>query len=523
MLCLSRERLIALAAVFVGSLYSLAQTISPARLQWDVTLGGPYTDRARCIRQTPDGGYIVACDLFSEITISNYHDWDAWLLRLDGRGKVIWKKNFGGTSNELFWVVQPTIDGGWIVGGQSYSPASENKMSPAYGQGDYWLVRLDKSGNKLWDKSFGGDRRDYITGIQETSDGGFMVVGTSESNTNGNKTVPLFATYNPRLADIWLLRLHANGEIIWQRAYGGDSFDRSASIERTASGNYVICGESESAPSGIKTSLNYGLSDVWVVCINADGDVLWERSFGGNYHDQGIHAVQTSDGGFLVGATTSSATSGNKSSSHFGSSDLWVIKLDAAGTKVWERSFGGNAYDSLCGVLQTSEGNLIVGGWAEGLSEGGNKIAPRRSFMGDVWLIRLDNDGNRLWEETYSALEGAVAYWIVPTSDGGVALAGSAGKAQHPDSWDVCVFKIGPDSLTAPELRLLSQSASDVTSNVRRLQLAGRVGKSYVTEWTHDLHTWTPFSTNALSSGVSEIIDQAPNSIIRYYRARLAE
>jgi len=209
---------------------------------------------------------------------------------------------FGGVSNEWFKTIIETSDGGWVAAGATFSPASGNKTSPAYGDMDYWVVRLDRDGNKLWDQTFGGSAYDQLWGVCETSDGGFLACGNSVSGTNGNKSAPPLYPYGGNVySDVWLIRMDASGEILWQRTYGGQGHDWAYPIQRLASGGFAVAGAflGGSLPD---VRPQYGETDAWILCLDAQGNKLWEQVFGGDTMDYAVHISQTADGGFVVGA-----------------------------------------------------------------------------------------------------------------------------------------------------------------------------------------------------------------------------
>jgi hypothetical protein len=494
---------------------ALSQTIAPSRIQWRTSLGSPYMDRATSICESRNGGYLFAPRHWYSSS-NSFGNVDAWLFRLDQKGSLIWSNSFGGTSNDWFQDMVETSDGGWLAAGATYSPSSGNKASPGYGGMDYWVVRLDANGNKLWDQTFGGSQDDQLCGISESSNGGFILAGHSFSNTNGNKTASQIYPYGNGYSDIWIIEIDATGEILWQKAYGGYGHDRAYSFQRLASGGFVLAGSlmAGSIPDATRTS--YGDFDAWILRLDAEGNKLWEQTFGGAAHDEVVHVSQTFDGGFIAGCVTRSGITGNKTTPNFGDVDYWIIRLDAAGNKVWEQTFGTTGYDLLCNVYETPEGNFIAAGYsADGT--GGNKTAPQRQPV-DAWLIRLDAHGNRLWDETYGGSYMTTARSMCLTRDGGLVFAGEEQKDWHPDSNDIVIMKLAPDALTAPELRIVrgNSAASDT-----RLELSGIPGRSYIMESSSDFISWTPFATNVFATNALDFPDSLPDPARRIYRARL--
>ena len=243
-------------------------------------------------------------------------------MRLDVSRNKVWDLTFGGGGRDALHSLQQTADGGFILGGDSALSINGNKTSPVIGATDFWIVRLDPSGNKLWDRSFGGTNDDFLTSLQETSDGGFILGGTSASGANGTKTAPNFGGY-----DFWVVRLDASGNQLWDRSFGGSGHDGLNSLQQTADGGFILGGYSASGADGNKSSPNLGLEDFWVVRLDARGNKIWDQTLGGSGSEALRVVRQTADGGFILGGQSFSGVSGSKTTSNFGGSDFWVIKL----------------------------------------------------------------------------------------------------------------------------------------------------------------------------------------------------
>jgi regulation of enolase protein 1 (concanavalin A-like superfamily) len=247
-------------------------------------------------------------------------------------GNKLWEKTFGGIRDDRGHSVQQTSDGGFILLGWTESFDAR--------EADVWLIKTDASGNIEWDRTFGGSDRDKGSSVQQTSDGGFILVGYTES-------------FGAGWADVWLIKTDADGNKLWEKTFGGSGLDSGSSVQQTSDGGFIIV--------GYTTSFGAGGFDVWLIKTDADGNKLWEKTFGGSRRDWGSSVQQTSDGGFiLVGYTTS-----------FGAGDVWLIKTDANGNKQWDRTFGGSDWDEGWSVQQTSDGGFIIVGWTWSFGAGG--------------------------------------------------------------------------------------------------------------------------------------------------------
>jgi hypothetical protein len=240
-----------------------------------------------------DGGYVVAGQSNSFGAGSS----DAWVLKLDAIGNVIWQRTYGGAGYDVANALQPTADGGYVVAGVTTSFGS--------GLDDAWVLKLDASGNVVWQKTYGGPGGEYARSVQPTADGGYIVAGATMTAAGA--------------LDAWLLKLDAGGDVSWQKTYGGAAGDAAASVQPTADGGYVV--------AGFTFSFGAGDSDVWVLKLDTGGNVAWQRTYGGPFTDQGTSVRSTGDGGYIVAAYTDSFGAG-------GARDAWVLKLDANGAIV---------------------------------------------------------------------------------------------------------------------------------------------------------------------------------------------
>jgi len=358
--------------------------------QWDRSFGGSSTDELYSLSQTSDGGYILGGTSLSGVsgnkTSPNYGNDDFWVVKLDANGNEQWDRSFGGFDDDDLRSLSQTSDGGYILGGTSSSGVSGNKTSPYYGNSDFWVVKLDPSGNKQWDRAFGGERDAVLYSLSQTSDDGYILGGESESGVWRNKTSPYYGN-----SDFWVVKLDANGNKQWDRSFGGTDEDDLYGLSQTSDGGFILGGESWSGVSGNKTSPNYGWADFWVVKLDPSGNKQWDRSFGG-FSTDGLYSLsQTSDGGYILGGDSMSGVSGNKTSPNYGWDNFWVVKLDANGNKQWDKSFGGSDADGLYSLQQTSDGGYILGGTSySGVS--GNKTSPNYG-KNDFWVVKLGPEG----------------------------------------------------------------------------------------------------------------------------------
>jgi hypothetical protein len=376
---------------------------------WDKNYGGTLTEWLFSVQQTSDGGYFLLGSSGSGAsgnkTQPSWGMWDYWVVKTDSLGNKLWDKDFGGTFDDnLESDVCQTTDGGFILGGCSNSGISGDKTQPTQGSLDYWLVKIDSLGNKQWDKDLGGTSADYLLSIQQTNDGGFILGGFSLSGIGGDKTQANWdasgSTY-----DYWIVKTDSLGNKLWDKNYGGTDTDYLLSIQQTIDGGYILGGYSFSGSNGDKTQDNWDIgwsSDIWIVKTDSLGNKLWDKAFGGTSVDELWTLQQTTDGGYILGGFSFSGVNGDKTQPNWDTtgltSDYWIIKIDSLGNKQWDKVFGGNEREDLKKIYQTSDGGYLLSGDSESPISG-NKTEDNLGNM-QTWIVKTDSTGNLMWEKT---------------------------------------------------------------------------------------------------------------------------
>jgi hypothetical protein len=328
-----------------------------------------------------------------------------------------WDMDFGGLDGDFLYSLDQTSDGGFIIGGYSESGATGDKTQPSQGSSDYWIVKTDAAGAKQWDARFGGNSVDNLTSIQQTSDGGYILGGTSFSGIGGDKT-----QNNRGQNDYWIVKTDGNGVKQWDARFGGSSYEELLALQQTTDGGYILGGFSMSGANGDKSVPSMGGKDYWIVKVDANGVKQWDAAFGGNLFEVLYSVKQTSDGGYILGGYSLSGIAGSKTQANKGASDFWVVKTNASGVKQWDVSFGGSSDDWLTSLQQTNDGGYILGGWSwSGLS--GDKSQPTKGDN-DYWVVKTDANGLKEWDADYGGNSNDYSNGIVQTTDGGYAVAG---------------------------------------------------------------------------------------------------
>ena len=378
-------------------------------LNWASCYGGSLTDAGNCIQQTNDQGFIIAgYSRSNDGDVSgNNGQIDMWVVKIDNLGNIEWQKCLGGSEYDYATSIQQTIDGGYIVAG--YSKSNDGDVTGNHGNQDFWVVKIDNLGNIEWQKCLGGSSGEVANSIQETTDQGFIVAGSTSSNDGD-------VTGNHGSSDSWVVKLDNLGNIEWQKCLGGSGNDVARSIDETTDGGYIIAGATISNDGDV--SGNHGSMDYWVVKIDSQGNIEWQKCLGGSQFDNAKSIQQTIDGGYIV-AGYSESNDGDVSGNH-GGIDMWVVKLDNFGNIEWQECLGGSVEDIANSIQETIDGGFIVAG--ESSSNDGNVSGNHGNE--DSWVVKLDSLGTIEWQKCLGGSSEDIANSIQETSISSYVLVG---------------------------------------------------------------------------------------------------
>ena len=318
---------------------------------WCKTFGQGDVNCGNSVQQTLDLGYIVAGTTWPED--EKYSD--IYLVKTDHDGKVIWSRSYGGRWRDEGHSVRQTTDGGYVITGQTDSFGDGND--------DVYLVKTDIGGNEIWSKTYGGSRRDEGRSVRQTTDGGYVIAGQTDSFGDGNQQ------------KAYLMKTDAEGNLVWDKTFGGEGRNRGESVRQTSDGGYIVVGTTWPPDARY--------SDVYLLKTDPDGRELWHKTFGGKYGDHGFSVEQTSGGGYIVAGNTWPV-------GRMGQSRIYLLKTDGKGGKVWVKTFGGEGSAYGRSVCRTKDGGYIVAGKTEDMDGGDD----------DIYLIKTDGDGVLAWRMT---------------------------------------------------------------------------------------------------------------------------
>lgn len=387
------------------ALFMVIQLIAQPVITKQRLYGGTGAEWNPHIALLKNGGFIMVIESISNASgnkSENNRDTtgltsDYWVVKVNALGVIEWDKTYGGDDYDTPVSIAATRDNGCVVMGYSFSGISGDKTGAPRGPGsDLWIIKLDSLGNKIWDKTYGGNADEYDGCIKETNDG-FVVGCLSYSGKSGDKT-----DISRGMADYWLLKLNKQGNKVWDKTYGGDKGDGLVSIDITAAGGYILGGTSLSGAYKEKSEASRGGQDYWVITVDKDGNKLWDKTFGTADEYENFEDLQTTkDGGYILGGFSLGNAGGDKTENSRGGYDYWIIKLDSSGNKLWDKTFGGSDNDQLYALEQTKDKGYILAGYSYSKASG-DKTEPRRGVGGynDYWVVKTDSLGQIEWEKT---------------------------------------------------------------------------------------------------------------------------
>lgn len=421
-------------------------------VEWQKLFGGSRDEQALSVQQTTDGGYIFLGYSLSSasgtITDTNHGDRDVWIMKTDNRGEIQWQRLLGGNGWDYGSSIQQTPDGGYIVLASAASSRNGDVTGTnhggydSWGGRDVWVVKLTSSGEIQWQQLLGGYGNDYGESFVHTSDGGYIFVGYSFASANGDVTGT-----NQGASDLWVVKLDQSGSIQWQKLLGGTGFDHGFSLRQTADGGYILVGDSASSKSGTVTGTNHGGIDVWMLKLDPAGNIQWQKLIGGTGDDQAYSVDLATGGGYILFGSSKSNGTGDVISGNHGGSDIWVVKLDDSGAIQWQKLLGGRGNEIGYSGHRIAGGGYVLIGPSTSSSSG--DVTDTNHGGMDYWIVQLNDQGQIQWQKLLGGSGDDNGRSVVPTTDSGYILYGNSKSSSSGDvtesnrgSWDSWVVKL---------------------------------------------------------------------------------
>lgn len=405
-------------------------------VEWSRTIGGSNGDSGYSIVNTFDGniailGFTSSTD--GDVNNKSLSVNDYWLMSLDTEGNLLWNKTYGGSDDDRGQKLVQTQDGGFALAG--YSRSSDGDASNNEGFHDNWLVKTDGNGNFQWEKSFGFSGHDHAYALVETQDNGFFMAGfldVTSSGGLGNSNRSSAVLHG--IGEYWCHKLDAQGNVEWQRYFGGTGNDRAFGTVQANDGGYLITGASESSDFDITNSR--GSYDYWVIKLNASGEILWQKSFGGTGVDQSRSIIKTEDNGYIIAGNSFSDDIDIES--NYGSSDFWLVKIDDNGNTIWKKNYGGLDFDYATNIKKSRDGFAV-----SGYSKSSNNDLKVNYGDNDFWVIKIDEQGDMIWQKNFGGSGLDLAYDVVESPEGHIYVVGETESTD----FDITENKGGTDLL----------------------------------------------------------------------------
>lgn len=329
-----------------------------AQLEWSKTYGGSNDDRGSSLIQTPDGGFaLLGYSASNDGDLSSNNGLrDFWLIKTDVEGNLSWQKNFGYSGSDQGICIVKTSDNHILLAGvldvtASGGEGNFNRNHSKHAGGDFWVLKVSETGDLIWSRFFGGSFTDTPNSIVETSNNEFIIVGSSDSND-------VDISENKGTYDFWIIKVTSDGSLVWEHSFGGSEIDEARGVSESSDGNYLIVGDTRSSDQNV--SQNNGAADVWLIKLSEDGNLIWEQTIGGTNFDVPRSIKSTMDSGFLIAG--SSRSSDGDLTSNQGQNDAWIVKVNNNGELTWQHTFGGSEIDFGYDAVELSNGSVVMVG-----------------------------------------------------------------------------------------------------------------------------------------------------------------
>ncbi|MGH1518674.1 T9SS type A sorting domain-containing protein [Chryseobacterium sp. JK1] len=405
--------------------------ISAQEVIWQKDIKSSTQDFLSQVATTIDQQYLITGSSIQSDQLQSgskqNNGYDFHLIKLNQQGQEVWEKYFSGSNHDYLSATVTTQDGGFLLAGTSYSGKGLDKKEDSKGGSDIWLIRINEFGDELWQKTLGTSSDEEAKAVIQTTDLGFFVAGNVQNSQKG---------YGSK--DVWISRIDKDGKEISQLIVGGKGLDEVEKMIPTKDGGALLGIYSRSSLGGVKKTENFGEGDYWIIKLNKDGKVEWEKNFGGKGDDH-LRTLALSSNGFIIGGESRSERSGNKTVGIEEGTDLWIISLNERGDEQWQKSYNFKNRDILMNMSvihsaddQSSKG-ILLGGYtqAEGRIEKDDET---------FWMLYLDESGNEKWRKYITGESRKKEERLADLKlnrDGSIILAGTSAEELGKENWKI--------------------------------------------------------------------------------------
>jgi hypothetical protein len=386
------------------------------------TLGGTKNESGQSVVATSDGGFAVLGysqsmdgDLLNKSNIS----YDFWLIKYNFNGEQEWQKVYGGSSDDRGYDIILSNDNNMVIFGSSKS--ADGDVSSNAGSNDFWIAKISNSGAIIWEKSLGYNGSDNGYSVIQTIDNGYLLLGVLDVTASDGEGNNRISSYRHAGGDYWAVKLDSNGILEWSRYFGGNFTDTSYAACQTQGGDYIIIGSSDS--NDIDISNNKGTYDFWIIKISSEGNLIWEKSYGGSEIDEALDITPTTDGNFIVCGNTRS--NNIDVSSNNGAADIWILKITPNGEILWGKTYGGNSFEAAKSVHQTTDNGFIIAG----NSRSDNNDLTKNNGQNDGWIFKINQDGILQWQTSIGGSNIDLLMDSTQLQDGSIVAVGNTSSS----------------------------------------------------------------------------------------------
>lgn len=367
-------------------------------IDWQACFGGSEWDEPIDMIEVPGGYMIVGNTKSSDGDISfNLGEVNIWLVKIDQSGNLLYEKTFGGSIGEASYGIFPSSDGNYYILGVAYSSDGDISYDPYPTSNDFWIIKIDGEGNIIWDKIVGGNGYDQPYRGYATTDGGIMAAGWT--NSSDGDVSHYYGSY-----DMWMVKLNSEGEIQGDFTAGTTGMENAQAIIQTGDGGYLLGGNSIMGEGGNLTCVPHSwAAEAILIKLDARLNIEWQKCYGGTDHETITGVIERSNGYSFIGPANSNDGDLINSGWH-GKSDIWVVNIDFNGNILWQKCFGGSDYDEATDIIIDENGNYIVVGNTLSVDGDITNNHSQTEYDHDVWAFCIDETGNLMWQNCFGGL-----------------------------------------------------------------------------------------------------------------------